>query len=100
MTSKAEYKCKRCGSSFVARTADRDRGWARFCSKSCKAIKQTQTKIKKVKSHQRYDKCRSYDDVMDLRNNPRIIEPLYDEFGERDGELFYANFSNSDGSDI
>jgi len=36
----ATYKCKCCGKDFVARTADRDRGWARFCSKSCKATKQ------------------------------------------------------------
>ena len=40
--AKAEYKCARCGSVFIARTADRKRGWARFCSKSCKAIKQEQ----------------------------------------------------------
>lgn len=35
-------KCKRCGDPFVARVADRNRGWGKFCSKSCKAIKQTQ----------------------------------------------------------
>jgi hypothetical protein len=37
------YKCanKTCGALFQARKADRDRGWARFCSKSCKAIVQT-----------------------------------------------------------
>lgn len=40
--TKATYKCARCGDPFVARTADRARGWARFCSKSCKAIRQTQ----------------------------------------------------------
>lgn len=36
------YKCACCGDPFRARTADRKRGWARFCSKSCKAIRQTQ----------------------------------------------------------
>lgn len=36
------YKCAGCGDPFVARVADRNRGWARFCSKSCKAIKQEQ----------------------------------------------------------
>ncbi|WP_269497743.1 hypothetical protein [Castellaniella sp. S9] len=36
----ATYKCANCGDPFIARTADRKRGWARFCSKSCKAIKQ------------------------------------------------------------
>ena len=33
------YTCH-CGKSFTARTADRKRGWARFCSKSCKAKEQ------------------------------------------------------------
>lgn len=42
MTSTAIYKCKCCGGDFIARTADRKRGWAKFCSKSCKAIRQTQ----------------------------------------------------------
>lgn len=37
-----EVKCERCKTPFLARTADRKRGWARFCSKSCKAIKQEQ----------------------------------------------------------
>lgn len=36
------YRCKQCGDHFRARVADRKRGWARYCSKSCKAIKQTQ----------------------------------------------------------
>ena len=42
MASTAIYKCKCCGTPFEARTADRKRGWAKFCSKSCKAIRQTQ----------------------------------------------------------
>jgi hypothetical protein len=29
--------CKRCGKSFFARIADRNRGWAKSCSKSCAA---------------------------------------------------------------
>lgn len=41
MASTATYKCKNCGDPFTARTADRKRGWAKFCSKSCKAKKQT-----------------------------------------------------------
>lgn len=39
---KKEYKCKCCGCFFIARVADRKRGWAKFCSKSCKAKKQMQ----------------------------------------------------------
>ena len=38
--NKKAYKCKHCQSAFMARVADRARGWARFCSKSCKAIYQ------------------------------------------------------------
>ena len=34
-----QYTC-RCGKLFTARVADRNRGWARFCSKSCKATEQ------------------------------------------------------------
>lgn len=37
-----EVKCQRCKRPFTARVADRQRGWGKFCSKSCKAIKQTQ----------------------------------------------------------
>jgi len=42
MASTAIYQCKnpRCKEHFVARVADRKRGWARFCSKSCKALVQ------------------------------------------------------------
>lgn len=39
---KVVRKCKCCGDPFMARPADVKRGWALFCSKSCKAIKQTQ----------------------------------------------------------
>lgn len=39
---KVEVKCKTCKTPFMARVADRKRGWGKFCSKSCKAIKQTQ----------------------------------------------------------
>lgn len=35
--STKEYKCKYCRGPFTARTADRKRGWARFCGKSCAA---------------------------------------------------------------
>lgn len=35
-----EVKCKRCKQPFMARVADRKRGWGKFCSKSCKAVVQ------------------------------------------------------------
>ena len=34
------YTCLHCGDPFTARVADRKRGWARYCSKSCKAKRQ------------------------------------------------------------
>ena len=37
---KVEVKCEQCKTPFMARVADRKRGWGRFCSKSCKAVKQ------------------------------------------------------------
>ena len=33
-------KCLSCKKEFQARLADRKRGWAKFCSKSCKATRQ------------------------------------------------------------
>ena len=33
--------CEQCGKIMQARQADINRGWGRFCSKSCKAKKQT-----------------------------------------------------------
>ena len=40
MAAMIEVKCQQCKEIFEARVADRKRGWAKFCSKSCKAIKQ------------------------------------------------------------
>jgi hypothetical protein len=39
---KVDRNCqnKKCGITFKARSADVKRGWARFCSKSCKATAQ------------------------------------------------------------
>ena len=41
---KVRCENKHCRIEFEARKADRKRGWARFCSKSCKAIKQTNSR--------------------------------------------------------
>ncbi len=41
MASTIEVLCAcGCGQRFVARVADRNRGWGRFASKSCKAREQ------------------------------------------------------------
>lgn len=41
--AKVNVTCERCKQEFEARVADRKRGWARFCSKSCKAVNQMHT---------------------------------------------------------
>lgn len=33
---------KRCSNEFEAKQSDINRGWGKFCSKSCKAVKQEQ----------------------------------------------------------
>lgn len=43
MATMVVVKCKNCKQEFAARKADRARGWGKFCSKSCKACKQTRT---------------------------------------------------------
>lgn len=35
-----EKKCQNCKKNIIVRLADHRRGWGKFCSKSCKAIKQ------------------------------------------------------------
>lgn len=40
MSKTVEVNCGRCGKIFTARVVDRKRGWAKFCSKSCKASAQ------------------------------------------------------------
>tara|TARA_R110002012_G_scaffold314998_1_gene528230 strand:+ start:1940 stop:2164 length:225 start_codon:yes stop_codon:yes gene_type:complete len=39
--------CDNCDNDFVAKKADRDRGWARCCSKAC-AAKKREKKIQKL----------------------------------------------------
>lgn len=41
MASMIQCHCEWCKKLFSARVADRKRGWARFCSKGCKAAQQT-----------------------------------------------------------
>jgi len=40
MPSMVEVECKKCKEPFMARVADRNRGWGKFCSKACKAKEQ------------------------------------------------------------
>lgn len=61
MPSMTERRCRNpgCGKVFQARTADVKRGWAKFCSKSCKAVEQE----RRTGQHAAYKARRdSYDD--------------------------------------
>ncbi len=40
MAATQQYNCKWCKGPFTARVADRNRGWALYCCKSCKAMRQ------------------------------------------------------------
>ena len=57
MAEMVTVACKTCKQPFEARVADRKRGWGKFCSKSCKAIKQTQRFASgaRAKSRSRHD---------------------------------------------
>lgn len=75
MASTVECKCENCRKPFVARVADRKRCWARFCSKSCKALKQ----------ERRTGQCADY------------FHRRTERYGYRDGEFADAHlFSNEE----
>ncbi len=59
--AKIERSCKWCKTSFYARTADVNRGWAKFCSKSCKASEQEK------RTHQNANHLRAIKEVDDDR---------------------------------
>ena len=59
--------CEKCGKTMQARQVDINRGWGRFCSKSCKAKKQTKREFYKPKRE--FYKPRDmwyYDDLEDV----------------------------------
>lgn len=55
-----ECKCKCCRKTFTARVADRQRGWAKYCSKSCKAKHQEQRTGQFRRYQQRLSKTSSF----------------------------------------
>ena len=54
------YNCQHCGDGFTARKADRDRGWARFCGKSCKA-KAQEKRTGQYRAYQQRQNSSDYD---------------------------------------
>lgn len=63
-------QCKCCNATFKARAADVNRGWALFCSKSCKATDQGRNKkLKTITS-------RVLDDIEFTYTRRDLIEKL------------------------
>lgn len=87
MPAMVERKCAWCKDSFQARVADVKRGWGKFCSKSCKAMRQEKRtgQYSQLRKEQEYHK--EYGGT-----------PCFDKFGEYEG--FYAHFSNEEGGDV
>lgn len=80
-----QKNCKKCEVVFHPKLADVKRGWGKFCSKSCKAKTQEQ-------------KTGQYKHYIHKKNNSngnRVIKSFDDGT-----ELFYANFSNEENSDV
>lgn len=46
MAKMVKRTCGVCGCEFEARKADVNRGWGKWCSKSCKATRQTKNQAK------------------------------------------------------
>ncbi len=71
--AKVTVKCKSCKQPFEARVADRQRGWGKFCSKSCKAKRQEA----RTGQHTAYLHRQKIADA----NDGRTARDFQDEFG-------------------
>lgn len=71
----AQYKCKCCENQFIARTADRKRGWARFCSKRCKAVWQTQRTGRGAPVRKCVESYSRHDERFDVENSFHPFDP-------------------------
>lgn len=58
MAAKKFKPCEWCGKLHEVRVADLNRGWGRFCSKRCKAMKQE----KRTGQNAAYQERREHDD--------------------------------------
>jgi hypothetical protein len=69
--------CPVCGKEFYPRIADIKRGWGKFCSKRCKAIKQKEGKYigaTRIKHTYRWKKIYFiFQHGIGLRNNNEIL---------------------------
>lgn len=58
-------KCERCDKDMSVRQADINRGWGRFCSKSCKAKQQVNKQGFAYKASHEYDDLENCGHPMD-----------------------------------
>lgn len=56
---KIKVNCDVCKNEFMAKVADRKRGWARCCSKSCAATKSN----KKTGKFKKFIKSKNYEEM-------------------------------------
>lgn len=61
---KQKYNCKYCNTEFEAREVDRRRGWAQFCTKSCKAFHQVKLKQSLANLVEDFDNTQWYEEFV------------------------------------
>ncbi len=79
--------CKCCPDTFTARVADRKRGWAQFCSKSCAAFWKQYGKRRGHQTLEMRESARIRNDLQRIRASQ--YEPDYD-----DDELAFGEFED------
>ncbi len=86
-----EVKCH-CGDTFTARVADRKRGWAKSCSKSCAATKTNQ----KTGNYQRFIEKRNAAIDRDDGNYQKYDDDNWDDGrGHGDNDLSWDGIAGT-----
>lgn len=76
MTPKTiEVTCKCCPDKFIARVADRKRGWAKFCSKSCAAYWKSYGKRRGHQSVEMREAALSRNNIERIQRDESRVEP-------------------------
>lgn len=70
-----EVTCKCCPDKFIARVSDRNRGWARFCSKSCAAFWKKYARRRGHQSVEMRESAISRNSIERLQREVGVIEP-------------------------
>ena len=77
-----QKKCKTCKTEFTVRVADHNRGWGKYCSKSCKAKKQASTQVRGLPRPNGYTPMRRK--YCQTCGEP-AVNGVYSTFGEDNG---------------